>query len=130
MRTRKFIPLAFLLMLLFSPIELPSLAFAQFCGCGNCWMMYAYYPPPCYCGGGYPTCSTDDVDVSQLTAMHSTDLRSSFIPKSDFNEQVMVLMNRGKCFRARAALSLLGHARDRFVPISFEERLPKQNYTF
>lgn len=125
-------PFFLLTMLLYSPnILLPSQAFAGFCGCGNCWMMYAY-PGYCTCGGQYPTCLTDDFDPSLfhgLTDIRPADTGSlrgepASLAKVNAPESVIQLVSGSKCFRDKVALSLLGKVRNdfKYAPVRFGER--------
>lgn len=118
----------------------PNTAFGYCCGCGNCWMMYIYGTAYCYCGGDCPYCSTDDFDPAQRgAAINNHTLDKNFLPNSpsssaqrlDVAEGVFNQMSGGsKCFRDKVALSLLGNARERFVPIPFNDKIQEQNLTF
>ena len=126
----------FLLSLLLgvTVVLVPMYASAGCCGCKNCWMKY-YTNPPCSCPGynGCPRCLTDDSDPLQFNASSdkgtadtspiSRGLTSTFA-KSNVTERVMELMSRGKCFRDRVELSLLGNARDglKLAPVVFDEK--------
>jgi len=110
---------------LFAPIY----ASAACCGCGMCWMKYYTYPP-CSCPGegGCGWCSNDDLDSSQFkyldekylsTIASSTQGLRAGIQDLDVNAEFMELLSGGKCFREKAALSLLGGARGGLVPIRF-----------
>ena len=134
MHIRMFVAAFLFIMFLGSQIVLlPSQAFAAFCGCGNCWMMYVY-PGYCTCGPPYPYCLAEDYHGLQFRA--STDnspADTSSIPesltsamaKADGAGGVMDLMSGGECLRNKVTLSLLGDARGdlKFVPVRFDSRI-------
>lgn len=109
---------------------LPGQAFAVCCGCGNCWMMYVYGSQYCYCGGNCPTCSTDDFDPARLNVVINNGMLENIstsknlrftAQRFDVYRETLSLMSGGsKCFRAKIALSLLGTAGEKFVPIRFD----------
>jgi hypothetical protein len=47
----------------------------------------------------------------------------STIPNINLSEQAVDFMSAEKCFRAQVAFSLLGKAREKFVPIHFSESI-------
>lgn len=126
-------PFLFIMLLCSQIVLLPSQVIARCCYCGQCWMQQVYGPQYCYCGGDCPICWTDGSDALQFhtvidnppadTSSIPQDLTSS-IAKADVAEGVMDLMSGGKCLRNKAALSLLGNARDnlKFVPVHFDEK--------
>jgi hypothetical protein len=102
------------------------------CGCCNCWMKY-YTWPPCNCPGengcsncGY--CKSDSALLLGFTSEAMEDIHPipvatlSKMGKINLIEQVTDLMSAEKCFRAKLAFSLLGNARERFVPIRFDDK--------
>ena len=115
----------------------PNNAFGYCCGCGNCWMMYIYGSGYCYCGGDCPYCSADDFDPAHRSgAINNVMPDKNSLPKGlsssdqslDVAEAVLNQMSGGsKCFRDKVALSLLGNAREKFVPIQFREEIPHQD---
>jgi hypothetical protein len=125
----KFVATIFLFFLLGSQALQPGQAYADCCGC--------YCMPGCTCGGQTDpdlgiTCGwcrsanpvwqvNTSIDKSGAPLQPVNETVPSTVAQPDVTEQVMELMTGGKCFRNKAAFSLLGNARDelKYVPVRF-----------